>query len=98
MIDCATRRRGSLLLLALAEVDAATMVSDQELSASRSADLHAFHGMPDQAPAICAVLAEAGTSWSGAVEEVLDGLDVEQLLLGAGLSASNLEAGRSRIP
>ena len=54
--------------------------------------------MPDQAPAICAVLAEAGTSWSGAVEEVLDGLDVEQLLLGAGLSASDLEVGRGRIP
>lgn len=85
------------LLLSLVGVDAATIAADHELSAERTPALAASYGLPDETPAVRAVLARHGTSWQAAVITALDGLDVETLLLDAGLTRPQLAAIQSRL-
>ena len=101
LVHCAAGRdRTGLvvaLLLALVGVDAAIIAADHELSAERAAAGYAFHQRPDETPAVRAVLDRHGIGWQAALIAALDGLDVETLLLDAGVTRSQLAAVRARL-
>lgn len=86
-----------LLLLALAGVDPVHIAADHELSTEGAAALSASYGREDETPAVRAVLARHGLTWQGAVLAALDGLDVETVLLDAGLTQGQITAVRSRL-
>ncbi|KDN23809.1 tyrosine-protein phosphatase [Amycolatopsis rifamycinica] len=87
----------ALLLLALADVEVDAIAADYDLSTEALRPLYAAMGAEDQGPAIAAVLAERGTTTAAAVRATLDGLDVEQYLLDAGVDGRDLDDVRHRL-
>ena len=87
----------ALLLLALADVEPEAIAADYAMSAEALKALYAAMGTADQAPVIQAVFAERGTTAEEAVMATLDGFDVEQYLLGAGVTGSELRSVRGRL-
>jgi hypothetical protein len=67
------------------------------MSAEALKALFAATGTADQEPIIQAVLADRGTTVEEAVMATLDGFDVEQYLLSAGVTSSELHNVRSRL-
>lgn len=109
--SCLTRRRGrssrrpstdrtgqiSILLLALAGVQPTDIVDDYMLSHERLRVRYRSRGEVDQAVEIEAYLAGRGTSARDVVLATLASLDVEAVLLGAGLEQGQIEAVRARL-
>ncbi|MEV7098769.1 tyrosine-protein phosphatase [Amycolatopsis sp. NPDC051045] len=87
----------TLLLLALADVEPRAIAADYTMSAEALKALCAAMGTADQDPLIQAVLADRGTTAEEAVMATLDGFDVEQYLLGAGVTSSELRSVRDKI-
>jgi hypothetical protein len=87
----------TLLLLALVNVEPEAIASDYALSTESVRALFAAVGQQDQGPAIEAELARRGTTTRGAILATLDGFDVYQYLLAAGVSATDLAAIRCRL-
>jgi protein tyrosine/serine phosphatase len=87
----------ALLLLALADVEPRAIAADYALSAEALKALYAAMGTADQQPFIQGVLADRGTTTEEAVMATLDGFDVEQYLLSAGVTSSELRSVRSRL-
>jgi len=87
----------TLLLLALADVEPQAIAADYAMSAEALKALYAAMGTADEEPIIQAVLAGRGTTVEEAVMATLDGFDVEQYLLGAGVAAGELGSVRRRL-
>jgi protein-tyrosine phosphatase len=87
----------ALLVLALADVEPRAIAADYALSAEALKALYAAMGTADQQPFIRAVLADRGTTVEEAVMATLDGFDVEEYLLSAGVTSSELRSVRSRL-
>ncbi|MFD5083241.1 tyrosine-protein phosphatase [Kitasatospora sp. NPDC058201] len=87
----------ALLLLALAGVEPAEIVTDYLLSAPNVRPLYGMLGLPDQYRRIDAVLAEAGTTAEDALHATLDDFDPVPYLLAAGVDPSDLTAARDRL-
>ncbi|WP_410646885.1 tyrosine-protein phosphatase [Amycolatopsis sp. cmx-4-54] len=87
----------ALLLLALADVEPRAIAADYAMSAEALKDLYAAMGTADQQPFIQAVLADRGTTTEQAVIATLNGFDVEQYLLDAGVTGGELHSVRSRL-
>ncbi|MDT8912261.1 tyrosine-protein phosphatase [Amycolatopsis sp. PS_44_ISF1] len=87
----------ALLLLTLADVEPDAIAADYALSAEALKALYAAMGTADQQPFIQGALADRGTTIEEAVMATLDGLDVEQYLLDAGVTGSELRNVRSRL-
>jgi protein-tyrosine phosphatase len=86
-----------MLLLALVGVDRRLIADDHELSANRMPAVAASLGREDDTPVARTVLAQRGATWQGAVLAVLEGLDVEELLLAAGVTDAQLDDVRTRL-
>lgn len=88
----------AMLLLALCGVPADVIAADYAVSFERLPARYAARGEEDQGPLLQAYLPEEGTSAETLIVELLDGLDVEAHLAGAGgLSAGDLAALRGRL-
>ncbi|RSM58972.1 protein-tyrosine-phosphatase [Amycolatopsis sp. WAC 01376] len=87
----------ALLLLALADVEPQAIAADYALSAEALKALYAAMGTADQQPFIQGVLEDRGTTVEEAVMTTLDGFDVEQYLLSAGVTSSELHSVRNRL-
>lgn len=87
----------TLLLLALADVEPEAIAADYDMSTEALTALFAAMGTEDQGPIIQSVLANRGTTTDAAVLAALDGFDVEQYLLGAGVSNGDLDSIRRRL-
>lgn len=87
----------ALLLLALADVEPRAIAADYAMSAEALKALYAAMGTADQQPFIQGVLAERGTTTEEAVMATLDGFDVEQYLLDAGVTSRELRSVRGRL-
>jgi hypothetical protein len=87
----------SLLLLALAGVEADAIAADYELSAEALEPLLAELGAQDQRPVIEALLAERGTTAAAVIREILEGFDAERYLLDAGVHRGDLDDIRHRL-
>ena len=87
----------TLLLLALARVEAGDIASDYELSTERLRSFWAARGEKDQGPEIEGLLARAGTTARALILDILASLDVEAYLRAAGLGADDLVAARTRL-
>ncbi|MDQ7806752.1 tyrosine-protein phosphatase [Amycolatopsis sp. A133] len=87
----------TLLLLALAGVEPRAIAADYALSAEALKPLYAAMGTADQQPVIQAALAARGTTAEEAVMATLDGFDVEQYLLDAGVTGEELHSVRGRL-
>jgi len=87
----------TLLLLALARVEADDIASDYELSTERLRAFWAARGEEDQGPEIEGLLARANTTARALLIDILDILDVEAYLRTAGLGADDLGAVRTRL-
>ena len=87
----------ALLLLALADVEPRVIAADYALSAEALKALYAAMGTGDQQPFIQGVLEDRGTTTEEAVLATLDGFDVEQYLLNAGVTISELRRVRGRL-
>jgi len=87
----------TLLLLALADVEPQAIAADYAMSAEALKALYAAMGTADQQPFIQGALADRGTTTEEAVMATLDGFDVEQYLLGAGVTRRELHSVRSRL-
>ncbi|WP_410637422.1 tyrosine-protein phosphatase [Amycolatopsis sp. lyj-346] len=87
----------ALLLLALVDVAPDTIAADYDLSAEAVKPLFAAMGTEDQGPVIAALLAERGTTTAAAIRETLEGLDVKQYLLDAGVDGRDLDDIRHRL-
>ena len=87
----------AMLLLALAGVAAEDIAADHGLSTERLRGRYAARGEADQGVEIEAFLSERGTSAARVITETLAGLDVEAVLLDAGLTPADLHALRRRL-
>ncbi|MFJ8915924.1 tyrosine-protein phosphatase [Amycolatopsis sp. NPDC102389] len=87
----------ALLLLALADVEPRAIAADYAMSAEALKALYTAMGTADQQPFIQGVLADRGTTTEEAVMATLDGFDVEQYLLDAGVTGSELRSVRRRL-
>ncbi|HVW42303.1 MAG TPA: tyrosine-protein phosphatase [Amycolatopsis sp.] len=87
----------TLLLLALADVEPHAIAADYAMSAEALKALFAAMSGDDQEPIIRTVLANKGATAEEAVLATLDGFDVEEYLLGAGVSSAELDSLRSRL-
>ena len=87
----------AILLLSLCGVGADQIIADYELSDSRLAPMWAADGGPDQAAVNARFLAERGTTAAELIASLLDRLDVERTLRGAGLTEGDLGALRARL-
>ena len=87
----------TMLLLALVGVPAEVIAADYALSFERLPARYAARGEPDQGPMLRSYLEEQGTSAEAIIVALLDGLDVEEHLVRAGLSVDDLVALRSRL-
>lgn len=81
----------------MADVEPDAIAADYALSAEALKALYSAMGTTDQQPFIQGVLADRGTTTEEAVMATLDGLDVEQYLLDAGVTGSELRNVRSRL-
>lgn len=87
----------TLLLLALADVDPLAIAADYELSARVLPPFLAAIGLAEEGPAIERIYADKGTTAGAAVLAALEGFAVEEYLLAAGVTASDLAALRQRL-
>jgi hypothetical protein len=87
----------ALLLLALADVAPDAVAADYDLSTEAVKPLYAAMGAEDQGPAIAAILAERGTTTAAAIRDTLEGFDVKQYLLDAGVGGRDLDDIRHRL-
>lgn len=87
----------ALLLLALAGVEPGAIAADYDLSAGALRALYDEMGVADQGPVIEALLAERCTTTGALVLSTLDGFDVEQYLLAAGVGRADLDDVRHRL-
>ncbi|MGW6918792.1 tyrosine-protein phosphatase [Kitasatospora sp. NPDC054939] len=87
----------ALLLLALAGVEPAEIVTDYLLSAPNVRPLYGMLGLPDQYARIDAALAAAGTTAEAALHDALDGFEPAGRLLAAGADPADLAAVRARL-
>lgn len=87
----------SLVLLALAGVEADAIAEDHQLSGPALTPVFALMGRPDEQPHVEALLAERGTTVREAVLDALDGFDVESYLLDAGVSREDIATLRRRL-
>ncbi|RMI33094.1 tyrosine-protein phosphatase [Streptomyces triticirhizae] len=101
LVHCASGRDRtgliSLLLLALAGVEAAAIVADYELSEERLRPAFAALGWRDQGPLIRELLARRNTSAEAEILSLLETLDIEAVLRAAGLGETRLAAVRARL-
>ena len=87
----------TLLLLALAEVEAEAMADDYELSTIALRPLFAAMGENDQGPVVESLLADRGLTLRGSVLDVLEDLDARTYLLEAGVAEEDLARLRARL-
>lgn len=87
----------SMLVLALAGVEPEAIAADYALSDERLRALYLSRGEEDEAPKIARFLREQGTTAGEVIVELLADFDVEGTLLGAGLTAGDVEALRGRL-
>ncbi|OLT24758.1 protein tyrosine phosphatase [Nocardiopsis sp. CNR-923] len=87
----------TLLLLALAGVEAGAIADDYELSTTALVPLFAAMGKEDQGPVIESLLAERGLTLRGSVLDVLKDLDAQTYLLEAGVTKEDLARVRARF-
>jgi protein-tyrosine phosphatase len=87
----------AMLVLALVGVEPQVIAADYGLSDERLRPLYLSRGEADEAPAIAEFLRGRGTTAGEVIGETLAALDVEALLLGAGLDQTDLSALRSRL-
>jgi hypothetical protein len=87
----------SMLVLALAGVEAEAIAADYTLSDERLRPLYLSRGDEDEAPKIAAFLRDRGTTATELIVELLAGFDVEAALRGAGLGEADLVALRGRL-
>lgn len=87
----------SLLLLALAGVEAEAVAADYDLTTEAVVPLFAAMGVPDQGPAVATVLTERGLTQRDAVLDVLADLDPQGYLLAAGAAPEDLAELRTRL-
>ncbi|SDL28688.1 hypothetical protein [Nonomuraea jiangxiensis] len=83
--------------LALAGVRPDDIAGDYELSAPRLPGLFAALGIDDQTDRIQDILVRKNTTARATMLDALDGLDVEDRLRAAGLSAQEIQAVRDRL-
>jgi hypothetical protein len=86
----------AMVLLALVGVTPNAIADDYLLSREQLARLHAARGKQDPAIELDSFLAARGTSARGAVLATLAGLDVEALMLAAGLEPRQVAVLRAR--
>lgn len=87
----------TLLLLALAEVEAEAIADDYELSTTALRPLFTAMGENDQGPVIESLLADRGLTLRGSVLGVLKDLDAWTYLLEAGVAEEDLARLRARL-
>ena len=87
----------TLLLLALAEVEAEAIADDYELSTTALRPLFAAMGEKDQGPVVESLLADRGLTLRGSVLGVLNDLDARTYLLEAGVAEEDLTRLRARL-
>ncbi len=87
----------TMLVLALIGVAPEDIAADYAISAERLPARYAARSKPDQEPLIEAFLADRGTTAAELIMTTLHGLDVEALLLDAGLASEDVSALRCRL-
>jgi protein-tyrosine phosphatase len=87
----------SMLLLTLVGVEPEVIAADYGLSDERLRPLYLSKGQADEAPGIAEFLRDQGTTAAQLIDEILAELDVEALLLDAGLEQADLSALRGRL-
>jgi protein-tyrosine phosphatase len=87
----------AMLVLALAEVEPAAIAADYALSDERLRPLYRARGQADEAPGIAEFLRSRGTTATELIVEILAALDVEAVLLEAGLDQADLSGLRGRL-
>jgi protein-tyrosine phosphatase len=87
----------AMLVLELAGVEPEAIAADYALSDERLRPLYLSQGQADEAPAIAEFLRGRGTTASQVIVETLAALDVEAVLLAAGLGQADLSALRERL-
>jgi protein-tyrosine phosphatase len=87
----------SMLILALAGVEPTAIAADYALSDERLRPLYFARGEADEAPKIAAYLRGQGTTATDLIVELLTSLDVEAILLEAGLEPEDVAALRRRL-
>jgi protein-tyrosine phosphatase len=100
-VHCVTGRDRTgmvaMTVLALLGVGPAEIAADYALTAERASRLYAARGEEDQGPLLAAYMREQGTTIEAAIAATLVDLDLEALLLGAGLEPGDLVALRERL-
>ncbi|MET9264349.1 tyrosine-protein phosphatase [Amycolatopsis sp. NPDC004079] len=87
----------SLLLLALADVDPETIAADYALSTEAVLPLYRALGVEDQTELLEAALARRRTTIREAVIKTLEGFDVREYLVRAGMAADEVDRLRDRL-
>jgi protein tyrosine/serine phosphatase len=87
----------AMVLLALAGVSPEEIAADYALSAERLPPRYASRGEEDQGPLLQAFLASRGTTAEELIVQTLEELDLEALLLDAGMTPEDLAAVRRRL-
>jgi len=87
----------ALLILALVDVDPEVIAADYALTTEALRPMFDLMGHEDEAPRIAQLLAAKRTTAREAILATLDGLDVEDRLLAAGLGREDLDKLRSRL-
>jgi hypothetical protein len=87
----------AMLVLALVGVEPEAIAADYALSDERLRPLYLSRGQADEAPAIAEFLRDRGTTAGQVIVDTLAEMDVEALLLEAGLEQAHLAALRERL-
>jgi len=87
----------SLLVLSLASVTADAIAEDYELSLSEMDPLFRALGIAQPGPSMHVELQRRGITIRAAITDLLDGLDVAQLLRGAGVQEEDIAMLRRRL-
>ncbi len=87
----------AMLVLALAGVAPEEIARDYALSGERLRRLYRERGEPDQGPELDRFLTERGTTASRVLTETVEELDIEAILLSAGLDPTDVSALRNRL-
>lgn len=87
----------TLLLLALVDVDPEIIAADYDLTTAQLRALYAAMGRRDEGPLLAQIFADQGTTAREATLATLEGFNVEEYLLAAGLDSTDLARVRSRL-
>jgi protein tyrosine/serine phosphatase len=87
----------AMLLLGLVGVEPAHIAADYVLSGKRLRARYAAYGEPDQGPQHEEFLAARGTSAAELIVTLIRELDFEAIMLGAGLTPTDVRALRARL-